>query len=506
MWTRARKALTAIFCGQVLLAVGNLVLVPLYLTYWSPEVYGEWLALLALTGYLSTLDLGLNMAATNRMTQAYARHDLEEYARYQHAAFAFYLAMAVAAGILLAGVLWVLPLPAWLGLRETRPEEAAWVIWLLGLNVLFGLPAGFIWSIYRTTGNVSKSQWIWNAQQLLGLGLIPLVLVLNGGMKFIAIGQLAVLVLVTLYVLLGLRRWSPTLVPGLEQATLPVFRGLVQPSLLFGLLILSNAITLHGSVIIVSAMLGGVAVAVFVTSRTLVNVIRQLGGSLVNAMWPEITSMEAQGELEQLRQLHRLLMAGSTALCTGFAAALWFEGAEIIAVWSRGKLDPDPVLLRLLLVLLVLQSTWLVSLVFTAASNRHEKISWSYLTSALIGVGAATFMVRWIGMWAVPVGLLIGEALACYHIVIKETCKLVGEPYPPFARRLWLGLAAVGTLTLWSGWFAHKTILGPPLLRWTGVSTLTFTVSAILTCGVWLTPDERVRLMSRLRLIGLRAG
>ena len=499
MLDRVRKALTAMLWGHVFAAVGNLVLVPLYLTYWSPAQYGEWLALLATAGYLSVLDLGLNQAATNRLTQAFSRGDLEGYARCQHSVFASYLAVAGVAGALLAAALWLLPLPLWLGLQETSPHEAIWVMLLLGLTALWGMPAGFMWSVYRTTGQASKSQWMLNAQQLIGLGWIMVALVFGGGMISVAMGPFAAVGAVTLYVFWDLRTRRPTLVPALERARLAVLRSLIQPSFRFGLLTASNVITMHGSVLIIATMLGGTAVAVFVTARTLVSLIRLLGGSLLNAMWPEITDMQARGERDRLRQWHRLMMASSTALCLGVAAALWYEAPEMITVWTRGKLQPDPILLRLLLILFVFQSTWLVSFLFPAAADRHERLSWLYAASVLIGIAMTMLLIDRLGTWAVPVGLCIGEATICYHWVIRETCRMVGEPYGSFSLKLWSGVLAAGTLALITGWVAHVMIPGPPVVRWLGVGSITLATTVAVYWNIGVTPEDRARLLIRLR-------
>jgi O-antigen/teichoic acid export membrane protein len=496
MWLRVWKTLTAIFWGQAVTLAGNITLVPLYLTYWTPEVYGEWLTLLALAGYFYVLDLGLTLVSTNRLTQTYAVGRLKEYARCQHSVFAFFVSISLISTMLLAVTLWVFPLPSWLGINHTSQKNTNWILWLLSQNVLWAMPAGFIWAVYRTAGKASKSQWLFNAHQFVSLGLISLILINSGGMTAVAMSQFVVLVLVTLYAYLDLRARFPDLVPGLKNADHGVLSGLIQPGLLFGLLTVGNVITTHGSVTILSNMLSGVAVAVFVTSRTLVNIIRQIVGSLINAFWTEITAMEARAEWDGLRTLHRLLMAGSTTLCVGFATVLWYEGTEIFTVWTRGKLQPDAVLLRLLLAFLVLQSTWLVSLAFTAATNQHQRLSLSYIVSAIIGVGFGAFLLRWIGTWAIPIGLIVGEALACYHYVIKNTCEIIGEPYRSFSLRLWLGMAAMSSLSLLSGWIAHENIPGPLPIRCIGVGMFSITATATVAWRIWLAPNERTRLVS----------
>lgn len=499
MWERVRKGLTAVFCGQMIIVVGNLLLVPLYLTHWSAAVYGEWLALFSLVSYLSTLDLGMNMAVVNRLTQAYARSDLEEYARSQHSAMVFYLVLAGGGSLLLAVAAWLVPIPAWLGLRETPPREAAWVMWLLGSQVLWALPAGLVSAVYRTTGNLTTSQWIGNVQRVVALVLVALVLVIGGSLKAVALIQLVPLIMVIVFVWWDVRRRFPVLAPGISQASMPVVRELVVPSLLFLLIMVANSITQQGTVLVVASAIGGIAVAVFVISRTLASLIRQVVGSLNVALWPDLTGLEARLEHARLRVVHRLLVVGSTTLCIAVAAALWHDGSEVITVWTRGRLEPDLTLLRLLLVQLVLQSPWLASSVFTAAANRHERLSWSYLISAVVGVGTAALLVKWMGTWAVPVGLIVGEALACYHFVVRDTCQMVGEPYGPFARRLWFGLAVVATVAIVAGWAAHETIPGPSFIRWAGVGAFTSAVSAAVAWGVWLTPEDRAVLLSRLR-------
>ena len=102
---------------------------------------------------------------------------------------------------------------------------------------------------------------------------------------------------------------------------------------------------LQGSVLLVSAELGGAAVALFVTSRTLTSLVRQVVFTANNALWPHLTALEAIGDYRRLQSLHHLLVAGSSALATAVGAGLWFVGDEVIAGWTGGRLAPDTILL-----------------------------------------------------------------------------------------------------------------------------------------------------------------
>jgi hypothetical protein len=55
---------------------------------------------------LSSFDLGVQTYAVNRLTQSYARGDLREYRRVQHAVFAFYFCLAMLGSVALTAFGW----------------------------------------------------------------------------------------------------------------------------------------------------------------------------------------------------------------------------------------------------------------------------------------------------------------------------------------------------------------------------------------------------------------
>jgi O-antigen/teichoic acid export membrane protein len=502
--------LAALVCGQAIRTLGHLILVPLYLRYWSATQYGEWLALASLTAYLSTLDLGVNTAGANRLTQEFARGDLTAYARYQASALVFYLGLATLGGLVIAVATWRLPVAQWLGLRSISPRDAAWVAWLLGMQLLLAMPVGFLSAIYRTTGRLAGSVWLGNAQTLATLGFVPVVLGLGGGMPALAALQLVPLLAVAAFVLWhGWRRW-PALMPRWSAARLSAFRELLEPSLFFGLMLLTTALSLQGTVLLVATHLGGVAVAVFVTSRTLTSVMRQAVFTLNNALWPHLTAMEATGDYARLRQLHRLLVMGSSALAIAFAAALWHEGADVLSRWTGGKLAPDEVLLRLLLVQFVLQAPWVASSVLPLAFNRPRIVAFASVSSAAVGLVVSAALIGRYGIAAVPIGLIVGEALTCYVFVPREACLLIRENYRRFAVHQWLtqGAAVLGAFL--AAQLAAQVATGPSILRWCEVGAAALIGSLLSTWVVGLTGRERAllaragrALLARLPLLGV---
>ena len=67
MLRRILPAANAIFLGHVIARLGSLILVPLFLRYWSATRYGEYVALFAAASYLASLDIGIQQATVNRL-------------------------------------------------------------------------------------------------------------------------------------------------------------------------------------------------------------------------------------------------------------------------------------------------------------------------------------------------------------------------------------------------------------------------------------------------------
>jgi O-antigen/teichoic acid export membrane protein len=500
-WKKVLSGLAALCSGQVISMVSTVAVVPIFLSHWAVERYGEWLALSSLIAYLSALDLGMNLAGSNRLTQEYARGDMDAYTRCLRSSMAFYVAVASAGTLLLGTAVCLIPISKWLGLRVTNPRDAAIVVFLIGMQVLWGMPAGYTTGIYRTMGDLARTQWVNNITTIATLAFTVILLLSGAGMIELAVVPISCLAVTVIGVLVDLRRRHPSMVPGISGAHFAVVRVLVRPSLLFGLMTLATAITVQGPVLLISAQLGGAAVALFVSSRTLSNLARQAVSTINLALWPHVTALDAQGQLSRVRLLHRFWVISSTALCVSIASTLWFEGVDVIGLWTKGRISPDIVLLRLLLIQLVLQAPWLASSLITGASNQHGKLAYAYIYSSVLTLGVAAALLGHLGVSAIPIGGIVGEGLVCYHFVIRDTCRKIGEAYWKFAVRQWAYLGVASALAMLTAWGVHNIAVGPALLRWAEVGAAAVTSSLAALWMIGFGSDDRRQLKSAFQLI-----
>jgi O-antigen/teichoic acid export membrane protein len=480
--------------------LSNLFLVPLFLSHWSTTVYGEWMALSALITYLNAADLGMNAAAGNKMLAAYTCKDWGAYRIIQSSAVAFYLTLALTITFFVGLICSFFPVAFWLGIRSIPTTTAALVAWILASRAMWQMPVAQVANTYRTTGNLSVTQWITNGQTFALILLTAICVEFGGGVLSVAVSSLATTILGGIFACWSIFVWRRNLMPKISNIRIRELQSLVKPSLLFGVMILAGALSIQGPVVLVSALLGGAAVALLVTTRTIAFIVRQFFGMITAVLWPELTRLDAAGEDVVVKLAHRLLIIISIFISCAFAGALWWEGPEILQVWTRGKIALDVVLLRIFLLSLVLQGPWLASATITTATNRHNKLSYFWFASAVIGLLGCMLLIKRIGILAVPISAIVGEAIACYHFVIQDTCKTIGENYRQLALWLWPSLLLVFAVSLAAGWMGHTFAVGPTLFRWLQVGFFSAVAAGLAASQSKVIAPDRAYLANRLKL------
>jgi len=485
------------FTNQVISIASQILLVPIFLSRWSPQLYGEWLALSSLPIYLGNLDFGMNMAATNTLTALYARGELDLYRRTQQSVIAYYLSLSAVSTLLISLVVWRLPIGRWLNIHDVPATSAALVVWLLAVQVLWKMPAGQIGNIFRCIGRASVTQWIANASIVIGLVTTISTVLAGGSLIAVALVQLIPLGVVCITTILMVRRETPDLAPSFAHGDYRLVRQLLKPSALFGLIMIAMALNIQAPILVIARMLGGTAVVAFATVRTLVNVARQVVTQINHTLEPEITRLYARQDFERLRVLHRFAVASCSTLSIAVAGALWFHGGDVVRLWTHGKVHVSAGFLHLMLGYVVLHVVWLASSTFSAATNKHRRLAWEFLGSNVLAVLFAILSVHRFGLNAIPIGLILGDVIACYHFVIRDTCHLCREPYAFFAIRTWVGLACVSAVALAAGSLSYQIQVGPMLLRWGLAGILTLGASAGTAWYVWFLAEDRKMFLAK---------
>jgi O-antigen/teichoic acid export membrane protein len=234
-------------------------------------------------------------------------------------------------------------------------------------------------------------------------------LYIGGSLTSVAIGLLSGRVFSCVALFLFALKDVPELKWNLTQVDGGLVKQLVRSGIGFLSFPVGNMLTLQGMVVLVGAQLGGGAVALFNTSRTLARLLAQLAILTGKSMAPEISRLYGAGKDHEAEVLIKQLLWVILPLTLVGAVVLEFLGPLIIEHWSRGKLVFDRTVFTWLVVGAICAAYWQIRSTKLTATNRH-----SLLATMFLAVSAGSLLVAYF------TGTIFGIAAAAASTCLIE--------------------------------------------------------------------------------------
>lgn len=483
---------------QLVTILGQVLTVPIYLAYWGTDAYGEWMMLTAAVSYLMLLDLGMHSYIANRLNQCYTRGDMGEYHKVLHSGVVFAITVFAVALVVLIPTALVAPLDTWFQLKVTPSSVATVVVIMMIIQAAGALPSGLLNILYRTVGEYPRGTLIHAGYRTVLLAGGILVVIAGAGMRGVALQQVLTLALVSVpFVLFDLRRRHPEIHIGTRQADYKLAFSLLGPSWLFFMIQMSTMLAQQGSALLAGTFTGAASLALFTTLRTLSNLPRQATTLVFYSAWPELTSLETRGEYETLRTIHLLLAKGIVGFTVVAALVLHFCGADVLNLWTRGRIQYDTSLMTAFLLLMVCQGWWMASGGVLAATNNHRSLAITNIVAGALGLLIGALLAPRFGNPGIVHGLWIVDLALCGWLVPRGACKLIGESPLRFAASvLGRGVPVIAGvyLLLWGA----STVSDAVAWKLLALPAIAATGALVLSFAIWLSSEERERAVRML--------
>jgi O-antigen/teichoic acid export membrane protein len=390
----------------------QLVSLPLFLHYWDTASYGTWLMLSALPAYLSMADVGMVTAAGNKMTMALSKGDEQEANRVFQSVQMF---MGIVCGAL---ALLVVPLMLWAPLPWPASLDQRVTLAVMSFSVLVSLIGGLSEAAFKSTRRyatgtllgtfVRLGEWLGSMVGLASVGSFPAVALC--GLTVRLTGTLAIMVLA--------QRGDHGLKWGTRLADRAEIRSIVKPALSFMAFPLANALSFQGVTLLVGALLGPVAVALFNTYRTIARVAVQVTAIFSHALWPEFSRLFGQGAMATLNGLFRRTSLLGAAQALLLSLVLYFLSPWMLRVWTHGAIEFVPSMMLMMMLYAAVSGIWHIPRVLLMATNQHMALaSWSILAGLLL-VGLSWLMGSEFRLNGIGAAMLVSEL----SIAIVCTC------------------------------------------------------------------------------------
>lgn len=477
----------------------NLLLLPLYLRFWSVAAYGEWMALYSVVNYLANLDFGVTAAAVNAATMAHARGDWPAFKRVQGTAWAASLSIAgLGLALIALPSLLFFHVERWLNLTTLAPREAHLVFCCLSVSLLANIPGRQLITVYIAIGEFAKYQWLYNAFVFAGITATAIVLVAGAGPVLVATVTAGTALFTIVLAAWLLRRRDHRLVPNIRAADWRTARALAAPTGQVGLSILATVLTVQAPVVLLSRVFGGPAVALFTTTRTVANIIRAAVNLLRAPLRPEFAAVSATCSTGTLGRLFRLAMSIDAIVGLSLYAVLWSSGCWLIRLWSRGRIITDPTFLHLMLISVLLEGFLLVLGSTGWATNRAHALSLGQLVTAVTSLILAVTLIGSYGASAVPIGTIAPLLLILAPVVVRDACREAHLRLRFVVGRLLLPFAAMASFSaVFPHWLATMKV-GPEWFSASVSALVSCVIVILITGGIFLTRGDRQVLRSRV--------
>ena len=402
--------------------------VPLFLHFWDKALYGEWLILAAFPAYLVISNLGFTNATSYEVTMRVSRGDTAGALRAFQTSWLFVTLISLAVAGLAMLALWFAPLAAWFNLAELSDHGAAAVLALLLIQILFNIQTGLAAVGLMSAGQYGLQSYLTALTRLVSLVLIAGALMSGARPLGVAIVVACVEAAGFLVVFVFAHRHSPWLRYGFTHVSRETWRQLAPPSLGFVGLTVANAISIQGPIIVLGAILGPSAVAVFATLRMLARAVVLFANLAFTTVRPEIAMAYGRDDIDLVRRLNNRAVQFAAWLAMIAFVGLMVFGPAIVDFWTVGRIPAPRTLLGLLLIGGL--STMLWNGVATAlyATNNNRAIATIYGIAAASGLAVLALVTPGLGINGAAASLAIAE-VAVVLLVMGRTLAFLDQRF-----------------------------------------------------------------------------
>ncbi len=427
----------------------QVVLVPVFLHFWTSDILAAWLAIYAAGNLILVADAGLQLRAINRFLAFKASVDCDgRTGRFYAAMLRIYLALVAGVAVLVTAGVWLLPPSAMLGFRATPHFDAAFLVVTLGVLLL--LPSNLTSGLYRARGNYGRSVWLQCGAMLVAQIAQMLAVFATGSLLAVAIAYMAAQVLMAVYLVAV---DGPILFPFLRgrQGRVSWRWGLGQIRLGFPFAVAgaTEIALVNAPILLVSAFVSErVAVAQWALTRVIAGLVRMLCTQITLPLAAELGHDFAIGDKERLRHLYARGSAFVALVASLTVSGLLPFWPDFFTLWTRGSIPYDPVLAIALLVGAAAAAPSILALGFASYSNRGDLLVRTKGLQLAVFLMLAVILIPPMGPLGAAVAIVASDLLVqCGLLALTIIGQTLREPLRHVA---WL--AALSAIVVASGW------------------------------------------------------
>jgi O-antigen/teichoic acid export membrane protein len=394
----------------------RLIEVPLFLSFWGAELYGEWLIVAAIPIYFAMADGGFGSAACREMSIRGGAGDQKGVLSVFQSTWALLLVVSVLLALLVLLLVNQVDFSGWINFSAIGSDELPTVVYLFVAHVLLvfqeTLLIGGFWSI----GRYPLYMLLTSITQLLEFGGLVAALLTGGGVVQAAMGYVGGRLIGLVLVRGALKKTCPWICYGFGAVSLQELKKIFVPAVASLMLPFGNALNIQGVRIVIGIVVGPAAVALFATLRTLSRFASQPCMLVTQMVEPELALTFGSRDREQFERLFMNSCSGAFWSAISVGVVLLLTSDWLYPLWTNYKMEIHWPLYSLLLAAVAINALWHPALMALYATNRHSRVSFAYgMIYGVAAFGLSYLCVGAFGVIGAGIILLLSEfAMAVY--------------------------------------------------------------------------------------------
>lgn len=419
--------------SRMVFALNTVALVPVLIRAWGVEGYGQWIALTALASYMSYSNFGVVTTSANEMVMAVGAGDSERARRTFQMSVNLALYIVLPLILVCLGAASLTPLAKLFRLTQMSQAEAWTILALAGGQLFMQTVRGLMVAALYATGSYGFAYYVSGICKFLELlGIAGVVTFLHGTQLNAAEVMTATAALDLTIVAVYARRAAPWARVDLRRFDLAWVRSQAKPAIGFAISNLSTqGVLVQGPRVILSALMGGQAVALYAVYATAMRLMDQLLLMLALPLEIEIAHSVGRDDLPKTYWLITLGTQFSWVLFAGVASFLMLFGPVIFHFWARGRIPFEYGLMALYLVMSSCNQLGRISAHALISTNRLYGPSFLMVGFSLMAMALGGALVPPFGIAGMVLGGIFGELMNSL-VVIAALCRWMGKPVSAF--------------------------------------------------------------------------
>jgi O-antigen/teichoic acid export membrane protein len=414
---------------QVLLSLTQqIVLIPLFLKFWSSETLAAWLTIFAAGTLVLAADGGLHAWSLNRFLSFKSRGDCDRRtSRYYGAVFQLFIWFTVLFAAALLAIFALVAPSKVLGFPAEPGFDLAFTLMTIGS--VFTLPLNLASALYRARGlygRIVRVQAWGTAAGQVGqvIGVVATGSLLVVVIAFAA-GQIAGLI----YILfVDAPQQFPFLASFRQRISWRWTVGQFVGAFPFAIMNFAEAGLTYISVLLIGVFVSDrIAIAQWGLTRTIVGLVRGLCVQITLPLAAELGHDHAIGARESLQGLYArgsIVLALFASTATSGALVFW---PDFFKIWTHGVIPYSPTLAIVLLLGTCVGAPAILALSYANYSNRGTLLLWTKSLQLAIFLALSLVLIPRIGPLGAAVALVSSDLIAqsgfLFFIIAGETLK-----------------------------------------------------------------------------------